>query len=160
MTSPVAFATFDSPLGPIRVEATDQSLLCLAYGASSRVERRNAVVEQIEEELSRYFAGRLVAFETEIDPQGTPFQRRVWKELLKIPSAETRSYAQIARAIGSPKALRAVGTANGANPLAILVPCHRVVRTGGALGGYSGGIDKKRWLLEHEQAGSRSLLFA
>jgi AraC family transcriptional regulator of adaptative response/methylated-DNA-[protein]-cysteine methyltransferase len=88
-----------------------------------------------------------------IDVAGTAFQEKVWQELRKIPPGETRSYADIAAAVGDPKATRAVGTANGSNPVAVLVPCHRVIRSDGTLGGYAGGLDRKRKLLEAEGAG-------
>ena len=90
-----------------------------------------------------------------IDVQGTAFQERVWQELRRIPMGETRSYADIANAIGDPKATRAVGTANGQNPVAVLVPCHRVIRSDGSLGGYAGGLDRKRKLLAAEGQGER-----
>ena len=100
--------------------------------------------------VARYFAGELDAFEgLRLAPQGTPFQQSVWAELLKIPCGETRSYGDLARALKS--SARAVGGANGANPIAVIIPCHRVIAADGTLGGYSGGLDKKRFLLAHEQ---------
>jgi len=87
-----------------------------------------------------------------VDPGGTPFQRAVWAALRRIPPGTTCSYTDLARAVGAPTAVRAVGTANGANPVAVVIPCHRVVRSDGSLGGYGGGLDRKRWLLEHEKA--------
>jgi methylated-DNA-[protein]-cysteine S-methyltransferase len=102
--------------------------------------------------LDAYFDGDLLALDSlELAPRGTNFQKRVWEELRKIPAGTTTTYGHIARAIGSPHAARAVGAANGANPIAIVVPCHRVVGADGTLTGYAFGIDKKRWLLEHEQ---------
>jgi len=101
-----------------------------------------------------YFKGDLRAIdEIQVHRGGTPFQNRVWKELRAIPAGETCSYADIARAIGRPTATRAVGAANGRNPIAIIVPCHRVIGADGTLTGYGGGLDRKRWLLEHEGAG-------
>ena len=103
--------------------------------------------------FSAYLAGDLAAIDAiAVDPGGTPFQRAVWAELRRIPAGRTRSYAEMARTIGAPRAVRAVGAANGANPIAIVIPCHRVVASGGALGGYGGGLARKRWLLEHERA--------
>jgi methylated-DNA-[protein]-cysteine S-methyltransferase len=100
-----------------------------------------------------YLAGDLAAIDAiVVDPGGTPFQRAVWAELRRIPAGCTRSYAEMARTIGAPTAVRAVGAANGANPIAILIPCHRVVASDGGLGGYGGGLARKRWLLEHERA--------
>lgn len=101
--------------------------------------------------LRAYFDGALAALEDlAVDPRGTPFQREVWNALRAIPPGRTRSYADIARALGRPRAVRAVGAANGRNPIAIAVPCHRVVGTDGTLTGYAGGIERKRWLLAHE----------
>ena len=103
--------------------------------------------------LEKYFAGDLDALAGIIvDTGGTPFQQRVWSELRKIPVGRTASYGDIARAIGAPTAVRAVGAANGANPVGIVVPCHRVIGTNGNLTGYGGGIERKRWLLRHESA--------
>ena len=101
--------------------------------------------------LDRYFAGDPAALDgIEVAGAGTPFQRRVWAALRAIPAGRTASYRDIATALGDPKAVRAVGMANGANPIAIVVPCHRVIAHDGTLGGYSGGLDRKRWLLAHE----------
>ena len=102
--------------------------------------------------LAAYLAGDLDALDRlQVDLTGTEFQARVWDQLRAIPTGETRSYAEIAAALGRPTATRAVGSANGRNPVWIVVPCHRVVRADGALGGYGGGLDRKQWLLEHER---------
>ncbi len=111
---------------------------------------RSYPIELIESELSQFFNGQLKKFETPLFFSGTPFQNSVWEELKNIPYGETRSYAEIAEKIGKPTAYRAVAQANGANQLAIIVPCHRVINTGGALGGYAGGVARKEWLLNHE----------
>jgi len=103
-------------------------------------------------QLRAYFAGQLWRFDLPLDLQGTPFQLRVWRELERIPYGETRSYSQIAAAIGAPRAVRAVGAANGANPIPIVVPCHRVIGAGGQLVGYGGGLPLKKRLLELERA--------
>jgi methylated-DNA-[protein]-cysteine S-methyltransferase len=108
------------------------------------------VLDLLEEELGAYFAGTLRGFSVLVKPAGTEFQRGVWAELLKIPYGETVSYGKVARRIGRPTASRAVGAANGANPVAILVPCHRVVDSKGGLHGYAGGLERKRRLLEVE----------
>jgi methylated-DNA-[protein]-cysteine S-methyltransferase len=108
--------------------------------------------------LDRYFAGEVAAIdELQLDPIGTEFQRSVWRALRAVPVGETTSYGEIAAEIGAPGAVRAVGSANGANPIVVIVPCHRVVRSDGSLGGYGGGLDRKRWLLAHEDAGTASL---
>jgi methylated-DNA-[protein]-cysteine S-methyltransferase len=108
-------------------------------------------------QLHAYFAAKLRRFDLPLDMQGTDFQRRVWRQLEEIPYGETRSYAQIANAIGTPKAVRAVGAANGANPIAIIVPCHRVIGSNGKLTGFGGGLPMKQRLLELEGAWSMAL---
>jgi methylated-DNA-[protein]-cysteine S-methyltransferase len=110
----------------------------------------NRLIAIAEEQMRAYFAGRLRHFELPLDPQGTEFQLSVWRELETIPFGEIRSYSQIAVAIGRPKAVRAVGAANGANPLPIVVPCHRVIGSSGKLVGYGGGLPLKHRLLELE----------
>jgi len=102
-------------------------------------------------ELNQYFEDKLQSFQTPLTFLGTPFQKQVWEELLKIPAGETRSYSEIAIAIGRPSAFRAVAQANGANQLALIVPCHRVINADGQLGGYGGGLTRKKWLLDHER---------
>ena len=104
----------------------------------------------VREQLDAYFAGELSEFDLPLAPHGTPFQRRVWDELSRIPFGETTSYSELARRLGDPKLVRAVGLANGRNPLAIVIPCHRVIGAGGSLTGYGGGLDRKRWLLDLE----------
>lgn len=107
--------------------------------------------EAVREAVRAYFSGDLSAFDgVEVRTGGTDFQRSVWKALRDIPAGETRSYAQLAAAIGAPKAVRAVGLANGANPVGVIVPCHRVIGSSGKLTGYAGGLERKRWLLAHE----------
>ncbi len=176
MTERIATAEIESPIGPLLLGAVGRSLCLVEYADKPRAQKQlrrvgerlgleaatgsTAALQQAEEELSAYFAGELSVFETLLQLAGTPFQLRVWNELLRIPAGETRSYAAIARSLGDPAATRAVGTANGANPISILVPCHRVVRTGGALGGYGGGLDRKRWLLDHERETSGAALFS
>jgi len=110
-------------------------------------------------QLRAYFAGALREFQLPLDMEGTDFQKRVWRQLTTIPYGETRSYRQIATAIGSPNAVRAVGAANGANPIAIVVPCHRVIGAGGKLVGYGGGLPLKRRLLELEGAATLALRY-
>ena len=111
---------------------------------------RNAPLTQAMDELRRYLAGERVQFSCSLDLRGTAFQIAVWEELFRIPYGHTRSYAEIAEAIGRPKAVRAVGAANGVNPVAIIVPCHRVIGSNGTLTGYGGGLPTKQWLLSLE----------
>lgn len=160
MTRPAPrVARFATPLGPMTAVADGQAVLALRFGAPRGEGSPDALLRRFEQELFAYFAGELRDFQTPFAPAGTPFQRRVWDALRQVPFGETRSYAAIAGAIGAPTATRAVGAANGANPIAIAIPCHRVVRTGGALGGYTGGIDFKRRLLEHEAQAAGAVLF-
>lgn len=112
---------------------------------------RSPPIDKIEAELGNYFAGRSAEFATRIAPQGTAFERQVWEGLRRIQAGSSATYSGLAAEIGKPAAMRAVGRANGANPIAIVVPCHRVVGAGGDLTGYGGGLWRKRWLLEHER---------
>lgn len=157
----------DTCLGPMIAMADDEKLYLLEFvgrrGLEREVERlrqktKSAIIpgstkpiQQIEKELQQYFNGQLSQFKTPLHLLGSPFQKRVWKELKKIPYGETRSYLEIAKAIGKPTAFRAVALANGANQIAIVIPCHRVINTNGQLGGYGGGVTKKEWLLNHEK---------
>ena len=111
---------------------------------------RSQLVDMLERELQDYFAGTLVRFKTPFLLLGTPFQKGVWQELQQIPYGQTRSYADIAAAIGKPTAFRAVALANGSNMICVIVPCHRVIQSTGALGGYASGTERKQWLLNHE----------
>jgi O-6-methylguanine DNA methyltransferase len=116
----------------------------------------NAHLDELAAEIEEYFAGRRLAFDATIVRRGTAFQEAVWDRLLAIPAGETRSYADIAREIGRPSAVRAVARANGDNRLAILVPCHRVIGSDGSPTGYGGGVWRKRWLLAHEREHARA----
>jgi len=107
----------------------------------------------VRQQLLEYFSGGRAEFDLPLAPQGTNFQQRVWAELRRIPYGQTASYTEIAQRIGQPTAVRAVGMANGRNPISLIVPCHRVVGSDGSLTGYAGGLDAKRWLLRHEQSG-------
>lgn len=162
----VRWTTFDSPLGQMLIAATSKGICRLTFDDSEFSLRRhfpNATILKDEGGLKELVEGALTAIERPlaapdlpIDVAGTAFQEAVWRELRKIPPGETRSYAEIAAAIGQPKAVRAVGTANGDNHVAVLIPCHRVIRSDGSLGGYAGGLDRKRKLLAAEGHQSRS----
>lgn len=155
----------DSPVGPLLLAGNRDGLHVLAFGVGSRPRRIEAdwvadttgVLTGVCEELDEYFAGRLKTFTTPVVFAGTPFQHQVWSELCRIPYGETISYLELANRIRNPKAVRAVGLANGANPIAIIVPCHRVIGANGSLTGFGGGIPTKRALLELER-GQRTLL--
>lgn len=116
-------------------------------------------LKEATQQLQAYFTGNLVHFNFKINPQGTDFQKRVWKELLNIPFGKTTSYLELSKTLGDVKAIRAVASANGKNPLWIVVPCHRVIGTNGSLTGYAGGLWRKKWLLEHESPSPQQKLF-
>ena len=137
--------------GPIRqLEMMKRSL----GGPLERGE--HPILDRLREQLSGYFEGKRRVFDLPLHPKGTPFQERVWKALLQIPYGEVRSYIDLARAVGNPKAVRAVGGANGSNPISIIIPCHRVIGADGSIVGYGGGLERKGWLLAHER-GERPL---
>lgn len=158
----IRYVIAQSPLGPLLVAATSRGICRLTFDEDERALKRrfpNATIVADDGTISAWAEGALMAIEhpaqtpeLPIDVRGTAFQEAVWKELRKIPLGETRSYADIAAAVGQPQAVRAVGTANGRNPVAVLVPCHRVIRSDGSLGGYAGGLDRKRKLLAGEGA--------
>jgi AraC family transcriptional regulator of adaptative response/methylated-DNA-[protein]-cysteine methyltransferase len=156
----------DTRLGPMLAIADEEALYLLEFvdrrGLEREVERlrqktKSAIIpgytepiRSIDSELVQYFDGKLSEFKTPLFFLGSPFQKRVWEQLKKIPHGETRSYSDIAAAIGNPSAYRAVAQANGANQLSIIIPCHRVINSNGELGGYGGGLTRKKWLLNHE----------
>jgi methylated-DNA-[protein]-cysteine S-methyltransferase len=152
-----------SPVGPLTLYASGRGLRALRlpeerhplpHEAAATVDDPDAeaILATAARELTEYFAGARRDFTVPLDPEGTPFQRAVWTMLSTIPYAATWSYGQLARAIERPAASRAVGAANGRNPLPIIVPCHRVIGSDGAATGYGGGLPTKRWLLDHEAA--------
>lgn len=155
----LCFKTMDSPVGTLTLVAGDAGLVAILWpdDKPGRV-RLDALTEDADHpvlaetarQLDAYFAGTLTHFTMSLDFRGTDFQKQVWAALLTIPFGETRSYAQIARQIGRPAAVRAVGAANGRNPISIVAPCHRVVGSNGALTGFAGGLDAKRLLLDLE----------
>jgi methylated-DNA-[protein]-cysteine S-methyltransferase len=156
----------DSPVGRLKLVATDQGLAGILWEKDRprRVrlnieaeDNRHPVLIEAERQLEEYFAGRRKEFAVKLDLAGTAFQRKVWNALLTIPFGETRSYGQIARQIGNPDAVRAVGAANGRNPVSIVVPCHRVIGSTGKLTGFGGGLDAKSRLLALEGAKTASL---
>ncbi|MEU8946472.1 methylated-DNA--[protein]-cysteine S-methyltransferase [Streptomyces sp. NPDC048489] len=148
----------DSPYGPLTLVA-DDDLLCGLYMAGQRHRppqedfgaRDDTLLPEVKRQLTAYFAGDLKEFDLPMRLAGTPFQRSVWEQLARIPYGEIRSYGELADALGNPKASRAVGLANGRNPVGIIVPCHRVVGADGSLTGYGGGLDRKRRLLDFER---------
>ena len=139
-----------SPIGLIELGGTAGALTSLAFVERRRGTVSTPLLEDVAGQLGEYLAGVRRAFDVPIDLRGTEFQRRVWAQLLDIPYGQTASYGQVANAIGRPRAARAVGAANRQNPIAIIVPCHRVIGSDGRLIGYGGGLWRKEWLLKHE----------
>lgn len=163
-SSTTVFDTVPSPIGHLFITASEHGLTGIAFEQERHPRRaigrlvpvseaRGAAAETIDaarQQLERYFAGGLTAFALPLAPSGTPFQRRVWAALSEIAFGDVISYGELARRLGAPAAVRAVGGANGRNPIPIVVPCHRVIGADGSLTGFGGGIERKRWLLHHE----------
>lgn len=152
------YAVTDSPIGELLVLGDEAKVRGLLMNGDGAFDDRKLDLTQDQEafadtikQLEQYFAGDRDTFELPLEPSGTEFQRAVWNALEQIPYGETRSYGEIAAQVGRPKAARAVGMANNRNPIAVIVPCHRVIGSGGALVGYAGGLERKIWLLDHER---------
>jgi len=152
------FSKMNSPIGELLLVGDGTLITQLLmrnqkyYDSESQQDwqRDDGIFRVAREQLESYFAGELRTFDLPLAPTGTAFQRKVWQALRDIPFGQTESYGALARRINSPKASRAVGLANGHNPISIIIPCHRVIGANGSLTGYGGGIERKRWLLEHE----------
>jgi methylated-DNA-[protein]-cysteine S-methyltransferase len=150
------YTTVPSPLGELLLTAEGGQLTGLFMPAEKHAPpagavRDDAVFAPVRRQLDEYFAGERSSFDVLVAPVGTPFQQRVWEELQRIGYGETVTYAELAARIGRPTAIRAAGAANGANPISILIPCHRVIGSDGTLTGYGGGLEAKRYLLDHER---------
>lgn len=154
--------TYDSKVAKLHIATHNNSIVAISFSALDKayldtllkfpilnIQGRSS--DDVDEQLDRYFEGKDPHFSLQLELHGTEFQQKVWEACATIPYGETRSYADLAKAIGNPKATRAVGTALGKNPIPIIIPCHRVLRTNGDLGGYAGGLDVKRKLLELEK---------
>ena len=152
----------DSPLGPIYAEAGEKGICTLRFSQTSAGRDASALVRpalptdlrELARQMEEYWAGARRAFDLPLDLRGTEFELRVWRAIAGVPFGQTRSYAEIARDAGAPRAFRAVGRAVGRNPVGLVVPCHRIVGSDGGLHGYGGGLERKRWLLEHEGHGA------
>jgi len=151
------FSLLDSPIGELLLTGDGHYVTGIwmqshrsEWKRTRAYERDDVALAPARAQLTQYFAGERADFELSLLPEGTPFQRKVWNALCEIPYGETISYGELARRIGQPSAARAVGLANGSNPLPIVVPCHRVIGADGSLTGFGGGIERKRWLLAHE----------
>jgi len=151
---------YNSPIGTIEVKHSGSGISSLIFvDEVNIVSKRDSVFENCFTQLTEYFAGSRTQFDIELDLQGTEFQKKVWKELLRIEYGRTNTYSDLARRIGNLKSIRAVGKANGSNPLSIIVPCHRVIGSDGSLTGYAGGLWRKQWLLNHEHKHAQLRLF-
>lgn len=149
-------AYYVSPVGELSIESDGDKIISTNFLREARVpERRTRVTDQCIEEFEEYFYRGRKYFDVELDLRGTAFQKKVWNALLEIPFGKTVSYSGLAETIGDIKSVRAVGLANGQNPIPVIVPCHRVIGKDGNLVGYGGGLDKKEWLLRHEGVLSR-----
>jgi methylated-DNA-[protein]-cysteine S-methyltransferase len=148
-------ATLATPVGPVRLIGDGEVLVGLFTGEEQGFvgePRETPLLQEAGRQVRAYFAGDLTRFDLPLRLDGTPFQRRVWDALMTIPYGATISYKQLAQLVASQAGFRAVGAANGRNPVSIIVPCHRVIAHDGKLGGYGGGLPRKRWLLDHEAA--------
>lgn len=148
---------FQSPIGIIEITGTDKAIRSILFSEKSRVtmpltEDSPQVLKDCQQQLEEYFQGQRIDFTFACESAGTEFQQRVWTALTDVPYAETVSYGAIAKAVGSEKAVRAVGNANSKNKLSIVVPCHRIIGANGKLTGYAGTLPRKEWLLRHEKA--------
>jgi methylated-DNA-[protein]-cysteine S-methyltransferase len=149
--SAIYMGYYESPIGLIEVGGIEEALISLNFVEKVRYEVVwNPLIEETMRQISEYFSGNRCEFALPLAWQGTAFQRQVWRELLKIPYGGTLSYGDLALAMGKPRAVRAVGSANGKNSISIIVPCHRVIGSDGNLTGYGGGLWRKEWLLRHE----------
>lgn len=156
-SSTIYYSTMPSPIGELLLTTDGEHLTGLymeAHKGGTTVQsdwcHDDVALERAREQLQAYFEGELQVFDLPVEAAGTPFQKRVWRALCDIPYGETISYGELARRIGQPTASRAVGLANGQNPVSIIVPCHRVIGANGKLTGYGGGLPRKQWLLAHE----------
>jgi len=153
-------AFIQSPLGITKIEGDENGIAVisvLSEGAATK--KTPAVLKEAVNQLQEYFEGKRTEFTFKLNPKGTDFQQKVWQELLNIPFGKTTSYLDLSKKLGDVKAIRAVASANGKNPLWIVVPCHRVIGSDGSLTGYAGGLWRKQWLLEHENPNKQQSLF-
>jgi methylated-DNA-[protein]-cysteine S-methyltransferase len=158
------YRNIESPIGPLLLAGDDEGLRFLLFSNGHHTAQPKpewqpdrGALKDIASQLTSYFAGKLRAFDIALAPQGTAFQQQVWRALCDIPYGETTSYGALAQRIGNPKAVRAVGLANGSNPISIIIPCHRVIGSNGSLTGYGGGLPIKQALLDLERGQTRIL---
>jgi len=147
----IFYSYFKSPIGLVQIGGSASEVTSLDFLERRREKTEsNPFLDRAARQIAEYFAGKRQVFDLPISYQGTHFQERVWGQLLKVPFGKTASYQDIARGVGNPLAVRAVGAANGKNPISLIVPCHRIIGSNGTLVGYGGGLWRKEWLLKHE----------
>lgn len=155
-------AVINSPLGIIEVNGDKEGLISVVFLEMDGCKVSQEIPSEIKDavlQLNEYFYGTRTEFHLKLSPKGTEFQKRVWKKLLEIPFGKTFTYQDMANKLGDPKVIRAAASANGKNPISIIIPCHRVIGSDGSLTGYAGGLHRKKWLLEHESPFSQQSLF-
>tara|TARA_R100000935_G_scaffold58064_2_gene93737 strand:- start:2424 stop:2900 length:477 start_codon:yes stop_codon:yes gene_type:complete len=151
-----------SPVGTLKLSGTAQGLVSVQFVDDFNASIPNAIPPVLQDaviQLEEYFAKKRTVFNLKLVPQGTTFQQTVWQQLQEIPFGKTQSYLQMANKLGNPKVIRAAASANGKNPIAIIIPCHRVIGADGSLTGYAGGLNRKKWLLNHESPVAQQSLF-
>lgn len=153
-------AFINSPLGTIKVSATDEGITSVLFTDEDGISDNHPHLREAITQLEEYFSNKRTIFDLPLAPQGTDFQKRVWNELLTIRFGKTTTYLDMAKRLGDEKVIRAAASANGKNPIAIIIPCHRVIGSDGKLTGYAGGLSRKEWLLKHEGASSQVDLFS
>ncbi|MEZ4778179.1 MAG: methylated-DNA--[protein]-cysteine S-methyltransferase [Flavobacteriaceae bacterium] len=150
----------NTPIGPLLICGTSEGITEVTFQENSLIsEKIPSVLKPAVQQLTEYFQRKRTHFEVKLHPNGTPFQKKVWNQLLQIPFGKTTSYQEVANTLGDPKVIRAAATANGKNPIAIIIPCHRVIGSDGSLTGYAGGLHRKKWLLELESPVKQGELF-
>ena len=161
MESNLEIAYYNSPIGTLEIKGDADGIQSVLFIDEEVEETKNSseVLQNCITQLDEYFSGTRKEFELHLNIKATKFQEKVWRALLHIPFGKTRSYLEQAKALGDVKAIRAVASANGKNPIAIIIPCHRIVGSDGSLTGYAGGIHRKKWLLEHEGVLTQQSLF-
>ncbi len=154
-------AYYNSPVGCLEIQASEKGITSLYFLEEKKNNSKpKGILKECITQLKEYFNGKRTAFSIELDLQGTEFQLKVWNELLNIPFGKTISYQELSKRLGNKEAIRAVGSANGKNPVSIIVPCHRVIGANGKLVGYGGGLPRKKWLLDFERSFYQPELFA
>lgn len=155
-----ATVTMQTPLGVAKIIGDANGVIEISIAEQGALsEEIPLVLQEAVDQLNEYFAGKRIVFNLKLNPKGTEFQQKVWQSLLEIPFGKTMTYLELSKKLGDVKAIRAVASANGKNPLWIVVPCHRVIGTDGSLTGYAGGLWRKKWLLEHENPTTQQSLF-